>query len=290
MPLVRIPFRIVDVFTDRPLSGNQLCVIPDPVELSVEAMQSIAREIGFSETTFVTLAGGDRYAMRIFTPGAELPFAGHPSLGTAFVLVSEGRVTSPATQVVAVGELPMSVDLAAGTARMRQFPPRFGREVSDRGQLASAVGLSPGDLHAELPAQVVSTGIDVLMVPARDGAAVARARPNPSLLATFLESVGTDGLYLFSANTGSSAKARFFAAGIGIDEDAATGSAAGPCGAYLAERGILPPGRLTITQGVEIGRPSTLLVDVDRLEDGTWEVHVGGGVAKVAEGEFDLPL
>src|SRR6266516_3583382 len=126
--------------------------------------------------------------MRIFSPGAELPFAGHPSLGTAFVLVSEGRVTSPATQVVAVGEVPMSVDLAEGTARMRQFPPAFGAEAGDREALAAAVGLSPVDLHGELPAQVVSTGIDVLVAPARDGAAVARATPNPSLLASLLGS------------------------------------------------------------------------------------------------------
>ena len=125
-----IPFRLVDVFTPTPLSGNQLCVVPDPVEIDDGAMQAVAAEIGFSETTFVTEAGGDRYAMRIFTPGAELPFAGHPTLGTAFVMVSEGRVTSPATQVIAAGEIPVEVDVGASFAWMTQLPVEFGREFA----------------------------------------------------------------------------------------------------------------------------------------------------------------
>src|SRR3954468_9890395 len=109
---MELSFRLVDVFTDRPLAGNQLCVVPDaPSGINASLMQAVAREIGFSETTYVSEAGGDRYAMRIFTPGLELPFAGHPTLGTAFVLVSEGRVTSPATQVVPAGEYAVEVDL-----------------------------------------------------------------------------------------------------------------------------------------------------------------------------------
>src|SRR5712692_1634085 len=173
--LVRIPFRIVDVFTHRPLAGNQLCVIPDPIELSTDAMQAVAGEIGFSETTFVTEAGGDRYAMRIFTPAAELPFAGHPSLGTAFVLASEGRIATPATQVVKGGVFAMSVDVKGGTAGMRQLPPSFGTEVAARDALAAAVGLASEDLHPSLPAQLVSTGAAPLLLPVRDPGAVGRA-------------------------------------------------------------------------------------------------------------------
>src|SRR5712692_4935181 len=138
---MRVPFRLVDVFTDRPLAGNQLCVIPEPVDLPVGVMQALAREIGFSETTFVTEASGDRYAMRIFTPGTELAFAGHPSLGTAFVLVAEGRVTNPVTQSVAAGDFPLTVDLAGRSARMRQLAPVFGTRVADRAAAAAAVGL-----------------------------------------------------------------------------------------------------------------------------------------------------
>ena len=122
MPGVNVPFRLVDVFTPRPLAGNQLCVVPEPGQLDDAEMQAIAKEIGFSETTFVTEAAGDRYAMRIFTPGQELPFAGHPTLGTAFVLVSEGRVSTPATQVIAAGLIPVEVDVASCTAWMTLLP------------------------------------------------------------------------------------------------------------------------------------------------------------------------
>src|SRR5262245_45846758 len=108
-----VPFRLVDVFTPTPLSGNQLCVVPDPVDIVYASCQALSQEIGFSQTTFVSEACGDRYAIRIFTPDAELPFAGHPTLGTAFVMVSEGRVTSPATQVIAAGDIPVEVDVAS---------------------------------------------------------------------------------------------------------------------------------------------------------------------------------
>jgi trans-2,3-dihydro-3-hydroxyanthranilate isomerase len=293
---VRIPFRLVDVFTDRALAGNQLCVVPEPVEASTELMQAIAKEIGFSETTFVTSAGGDRYAMRIFTPELELPFAGHPSLGTAFVTVSEGRVTSPLTQVVTAGEFEISVDVGAGTARMRQGSPTFGEPLDDeaRAALASAVGISTADLVPHLPAQSVSTGVGHLMLPVGDAAAVAGAVPDSRALVPLLLAAGTDAVYVFAVEPdardagGSGAKARLFAPVAGIEEDPATGSAAGPLGAYLVHHGAIPSGRLTISQGMEIGRPSTLVVDVE--PDGEdLAVFVEGGVRVVGEGAFDVP-
>jgi trans-2,3-dihydro-3-hydroxyanthranilate isomerase len=292
---MRIPFRLVDVFTHRPLAGNQLCVVPDPVDLPPDSMQAIAKEIGFSETTFVTAVAHDRYAMRIFTPTVELGFAGHPSLGTAFVLVSEGWVGTPATQSVAAGDVPMEVDVDAGWARMRQFPPTFGDEVSDRDGIAAALGLDVADLHPELPSQVVSTGLAHLVIPAMNSSAVVKASPDPRALAALLEPLGTgelatDGCYLFALQ-GSKAKARMFTSDAGIGEDPATGSAAGPLGAYLAERGLMSPGRIEISQGAEIGRPSTLEVDVARSNGtGSWEIWVGGGVVAVASGHFDLPF
>src|SRR5437762_2534034 len=148
---VQVPFRLVDVFADRPLSGNQLCVVPGPVDgLTEQTMQAVAREIVFSETTFVTEAGGDRYSMRIFTPTTELPFAGHPTLGTAYVLASEGRIDSSAVQVVAGGEFPVTVDLAGGFACMQQLSPQFGPVLTDRSAVAAAVGLDAADLHSDL--------------------------------------------------------------------------------------------------------------------------------------------
>jgi trans-2,3-dihydro-3-hydroxyanthranilate isomerase len=283
---MRIPFRLVDVFTDRPLAGNQLCVVPDPVDVPTDVMQAIALEMGFSETTFVTEAGADRYAMRIFTPASELPFAGHPTLGTAFVLVSEGRVRTPCVQTVPAGEFAVEVAVLTGSARMRQHGPEFGRMV-EREAAARALGLSQPDLHPALEPQVVSTGIGHLMVGVENEGAVGRARPDPAPLEELLHRAGVDGVYVFHPS-GQAARARLFFLAVGIKEDAATGSAAGPLGAYLAERGVIAPGRLTITQGIEIGRPSTLRVDVGTEQDG-WSIHVGGGVAKVGEGWFDLP-
>ncbi|MEP7033914.1 MAG: PhzF family phenazine biosynthesis protein [Actinomycetota bacterium] len=260
---MKIPFRIVDVFTERPLAGNQLCVVPEPRELDDATMQALAIEIGFSESTFVTEAGGDRYAMRIFTPDRELPFAGHPTLGTGFVLVSEGRVTSPATQVVRAGEIPVEVDAEAGFAWMTQLAPEFGAEFDDVDLLARATGLLPEDMHPDLPAQVVSTGLPPLIVPVRD-------------LAT-----------LFAVHDGG-VTARFFGPTESIREDAATGSAAGPLGAYLAERGLAGmPGTVVIAQGEQIGRPSFLHVEVTRQGTG-WRVRVGGGVRVIGSGTFRI--
>ncbi len=288
---MRVPFRLVDVFTDRPLAGNQLCVVAEPLDLPSELMQAVAREIGFSETTFVTEVGDARYAMRIFTPGAELSFAGHPSLGTAFVMVSEGRTASPVVQSTAAGEVPIEVEVTpggtSGRARMRQLPPSFGPELHDAAAVADAVGLSPGDLHPELPPQVVSTGGAQLLVPVADAGAVVRAASDRRGLAALVEGLGTHTAYVFAAK-GDRARARLFAVGLGIDEDPATGSAAGPLGAYLWTRGLLPGGRLEISQGAEIGRPSTLSVEVEPGE-GAPRVFVGGGVVRVGEGVFELP-
>ncbi len=286
---MRIPFRLVDVFTERPLAGNQLCVVPDGGAVPEELMLPLAQEIGYSETTYVLEAGGDRYRMRIFTPGSEIPFAGHPTLGTAFTLVSEGTVTTPVTQSVPAGEIEVEVDLARGFARMKQLPPTFGREVVDRDLLAAANGLRPDQLHPDLPAQVVSTGLSHLIVPARDEAAVAAAERDPRALEALFSKAETEAVYLFASDGDGTAKARMFDVTRGIGEDPATGSAAGPLGAYMAARGVGGmPGTVVIRQGEELGRPSVLHVEVEPDGD-SWRVFVGGGVRIVGDGAFDLP-
>jgi trans-2,3-dihydro-3-hydroxyanthranilate isomerase len=284
---VRLPFRLVDVFTDRPLAGNQLCVVPNPGDIPSEIMQAVALEIGFSETTFVTGVYGDRYEMRIFTPAEELPFAGHPSLGTAFVLAKEGRIRSSVIQKVVAGEMSIEIDLAEGFARMRQLTPVFRDPFEDLEWVAQAAGVERGDLHPALLPQVVSTGLAHLLVPAAREEAVRWARPDPRKLGELLSRLGATGLYLFSLEEGE-VHARCFAAGVGVPEDAATGSAAGPLGAYLVDHGVVPGGRLTVSQGIEMARPSTLQVDVDRNGD-DWSIFVGGNVVVVGEGVFDLP-
>jgi trans-2,3-dihydro-3-hydroxyanthranilate isomerase len=287
VPGVNVPFRLVDVFTSRPLSGNQLCVVPEPIDVDEETMRALAKEIGFSETTFVTEAAGDRYAMRIFTPGQELPFAGHPTLGTAFVLVSEGRVTTPATQVIAAGEIPVEVEVEANTAWMTQLPAEFGPIFPDRDLIASAIGLTTAELDPGRPVQTVSTGLPTTIVPVRDLETIRRARRNEHLVGEAVAASGGRDLYLF-APTAEGVTARMFDSEFGIGEDPATGSAAGPLGAYLAEYGDLrETASISIRQGEHVERPSELHVEVDREGD-AWRVRVGGGVHVVGRGAFEL--
>jgi trans-2,3-dihydro-3-hydroxyanthranilate isomerase len=277
-----------DVFTSRKFSGNQLCVVLDASGLDERAMQTIAAEIGFSETTFVTGADVDRYSMRIFTPDGELPFAGHPTLGTAFVLVSEGRVAARSIQTVAAGDIPVEVELEAGFARMRQLPPTFAPAFDDRELVASAAGLSPSDLHPALPPQVVGTGLGPMLAPVRDIDALHAAERDGRALRLLVERARCEALYLFALTDGG-ATARMFDPGVGIGEDPATGSAAGPLGAYLAQRGAGGmPGKILVRQGEHVGRPSELHVEVQPVAS-SWAVDVGGGVARVGGGWFDLP-
>ncbi len=285
---MEVAFRLLDVFCDRPFAGNQLCVVPElPEGLEEAGMQTLAQEIGFSETTFVTEAGGDRYTMRIFAPDQELPFAGHPTLGTAYLLVAEGRVTSPAIQTTAVGEVPVEIDVEEGFGWMRQRPPVFGAEFPDRALIARAAGLEPGDLDPDLPAQVVSTGLGPLIVPVRDLAALRRAERDARATRQLCERAGGECLYLFAV-TDEGVTARMFDPAVGIGEDPATGSSAGPLGAYLAARGRAGmPGRVTVAQGEQVGRPSFLHVEVARDAD-EYVVRVGGGVRVVGEGSFRL--
>ncbi len=280
-----VPFRIVDVFCQRPFEGNQLCVVPEPGDLDTEAMQALAREIGFSETTFVTEVDGDRYSMRIFTPGQELPFAGHPTIGTAFVLVTDGRISSPATQVVAAGEYPVEVDLTAGRARMRQLPPVFGEVYEDRALAARAAGLEPGDLRDDVSMQLVSTGLAHLIVPVRDLDALRRASRDEGRVGAVCRATQGESMYLF-AETPDGVTARMFDWEHGVGEDPATGSAAGPLGAYLARYGLAGmPGSVRIRQGEQVSRPSLLEVQATPEGD-SWRVVVEGGVAIVGEGVF----
>ena len=284
---MHVPFRLVDVFTPRPLAGNQLCVVPEPIEIDDATMQALAKEIGFSETTFVTEAAGDRYAMRIFTPGQELPFAGHPTLGTAFVLVSEGRVSTPSTQVIAAGEIPVEVDVESNTCWMTQLRAEFEPIFPGRDLIARAIGLTTADLDPDRPVQTVSTGLPTTIVPVRDLETILRATRNEHLVGEAVRASGGQDLYLF-APTAEGVTARMFDPEFGIGEDPATGSAAGPLGAYLAEYDDLGTTRsVSIRQGEQVGRPSELHVEA-RREDGAWRVRVGGGVHVVGRGEFEL--
>ena len=287
---MKIRFRLLDVFTEVPFAGNQLCVVPEtPAALDEGLMLAITREINFSETTFVTAVRDGGYDVRIFTPEKELPFAGHPTLGTAFTLVSEGRVSSPVVQTSAAGDVPVEVDLAAGRARMRQLPPVFGRVVVDRDRVARAAGLERGDLVPHLPVVPVGTGIAHLMVPVRDEATLRRARRDDRECFEVCRAADdAESLYLFAVRGEGDVMARMFDPWMAIGEDPATGSAAGPLGAYLAAHGLAGmPGRAVVAQGEMVGRPSFLHVEAEPA-GASWAIRVGGGVRIMGEGSFTL--
>jgi trans-2,3-dihydro-3-hydroxyanthranilate isomerase len=170
---------------------------------------------------------------------------------------------------------------------MRQLPPRFDPEFDDRALVAAAASLSVDDLHPELPAQVVTTGLGPLLAPVRNVDALHLAERDPRAVREVLRRSGGDVLYLFCA-TDEGVTARMFDGGVGIGEDPATGSSAGPLGAYLASRGVAGmPGRIVISQGEQVGRPSLLHVEVTPVGD-SWAIDVGGGVVRVGQGVFDL--
>ena len=277
------PYTLLDVFTSTPLEGNGLAVVHDADDLDEDTMLAFARETRLSETTFVQATTGAEadYRNRIFTVAGELPFAGHPSLGTAVaVAVRRGLRRARFAQQTGAGTQVVEVELEGRRARasMLQEPAWFGPEPATGKALAPA-GLSETDGDPELPPQVVSTGIAHLLAPVASVDVLARVRIDPSALAALLEPLGATVLYLAWCDPSAGpARARGFFHG---GEDPATGSAAGPLCAYLSAR----RGResLEIGQGVEMGRPSRLeaAVEGDR-------VRVGGDVVVLVEGTLSL--
>jgi trans-2,3-dihydro-3-hydroxyanthranilate isomerase len=284
----RYPYAVLDVFTERPLEGNGLAVVQDADGLDDERMAAFARETRLSETTFVQAGDEDAdYTNRIFTVGGEIPFAGHPSLGTAVAVArARGEQEARYVQRTGVGLQPIDVRLdqdnegGGAYASMLQEPASFGPELDPRHVLA-VVGLVPGDAHRELPPQVVSTGLDTLIAPVASVTCVAGAQPDLELIGALAERHGFSNFYLVCIDRPGRARARMFTRLVEGGEDPGTGSAAGPLCAYLAERG--QGDRVEITQGVEIRRPSRLLAE---MEDG--RPRVGGGVVNVIEGEVFL--
>lgn len=277
-------FVLVDVFTDVPLAGNQLAVLTDARGLDDETMQRIALEIGFSETVFVLPAeSGGHARIRIFTPRYELPFAGHPTLGTAFVL---GAPLQLGTIALETGNGIVPVELERDPSgrivfgRMTQPVPTVDRyERAD--ELVAALGVE----SSQLPVEVYDNGVRHAYVVLPSKEAVAALRPDMSALAE-VDLVGANAC----AGAGTSWKVRMFAPGFGVVEDPATGSAAGPLACHLARHGIVPWGtELEIEQGTEIGRRSTLYARATGSGDAIESVEVGGSAVTVARGEFKVP-
>jgi trans-2,3-dihydro-3-hydroxyanthranilate isomerase len=277
----------LDVFTERPLAGNGLAVVDDADGVTDETMLALAQETRLSETTFVQSTGaeGADYRNRIWDLHEELPFAGHPSLGTA-VAVARWRGLSEASfvQETRAGLQPIDVSRGNGAwrASMLQNEAEFGPEL-ERDAVMAAVGLRAEDAHPELPPQIVSTGLPHAMAPVAEHEALARALPDYPTIYELLEPHGSIVIYLVWCEPDrGAARARSFTRTAQMGEDPATGSAAGPLGAYLFERTGCE--RLVIRQGEEMGRPSVLDVEMD---DG--RARVAGGVIPVIDGEVSLP-
>jgi trans-2,3-dihydro-3-hydroxyanthranilate isomerase len=274
---------IADVFTDRPLAGNQLAVFTDARGVPEEMLQPLARELNFSETVFVYPAQSDGHArIRIFTPMAELPFAGHPVLGTAFVLAGPLQLLEIRLETGA-GVVPVVLEREGARivfGRMSQPIPSvepFAREE----ELLRAVGVE----RSELPVELYDLGIRHVYVALPSEEAVAGLRPDLGALA---ELTGIVGVSCF-AGSGSRWKTRMFAPADGVPEDPATGSAAGPLACHLARHGRIDFGEeIEIAQGAEVGRPSTLYARVEGSPERIEKVEVGGSAVVVARGEFRL--
>jgi len=286
---LNLTFYIVDVFAEEKYAGNQLAIVRGGAGLPDEGLQKMALEMNYSETAFVLseeeTEGG--YDVRIFTPGDEVPFAGHPTLGTAYVIQHE-ILTSPVESVtlkLKAGEIPVTF---GEVLWMRQLPPTFGA-ILDPALFTRTLNLETADLDDRSPVQVVSTGLPALIVPLRDLDALRRCKADWE---RYTEVVGPGkNLYVFCPESHDDGpgdlSARMFANDLGVPEDPATGSAAGCLAAYLLEYSYLGTDAVDVRveQGYEIGRPSLLYLQAER--DGEKIiVNVGGKVQMVARGEL----
>jgi trans-2,3-dihydro-3-hydroxyanthranilate isomerase len=291
-------YSVIDVFTQVPLEGNPLAVFLDGADFSDAEMQRVARELNLSETVFISPSRRDDCVarVRIFTPAAEMPFAGHPTIGSAFALVRAGRI-APAQQRFAldenVGPVAVRLERAADPfLAWLRTPPIVLGPAFDRAACVRALGLESADLLGDYPVEAGSAGPPFLYVPLRDRAAVDRAyldapalqhavAGHPAGRAAFVFTPTTEGVY-----------ARMFALELGVSEDPATGSATGPLGAYLVKHGLLEArdgARFTNEQGVKMGRRS-LLHAIVRMRGSELEtIEVGGSAVPVIEGTLTLP-
>lgn len=287
--LMPLRFVLCDVFASRPFAGNPLAVFLDAGELSDDSMRALAVEFGWSEITFVSGEAGAPH-VRIWTPYGELPFAGHPTIGTAVVLASKGIIEPGwATVELGVGAVAVDVTLSrtGGEATMVQGVPEFGPVFEDRGKLARALGLDEGDLADGVPAQMVTTGLRHFLVPLRSLDALDRAQAAPELEDITTPLTGLPWAYLFTSQTPESTaavRARLLAPGM---EDAATGSAAGPLGGYLVRYGLHRSGDLEIEQGIEMGRPSRIRVSAPVESGEIGPIRVSGEVWLWGHGTVD---
>jgi trans-2,3-dihydro-3-hydroxyanthranilate isomerase len=295
-----------DIFTTRRFGGNQLAVIPDARGLTKEQMQTITREFNYSETTFILPPDDPKHTcrVRIFTPGSELPFAGHPTVGSAHVLAAIGEIplTGDETRIVleeGVGPVPVLIRSRNGKPEFCQFSvaklPEIGPPMPSRAAVAAVLSLEEDDLldGAWLP-QVVSCGLPFAFVPVRNRAVVARSRIRMDAWEKHLAGTPGENVMIFAMDPeepGHDIRARMYGPGpaVNVPEDPATGSACAALGGYLAARA--PQGgtlRWVVEQGYEMGRPSQIEIEADRSGNAITAVRVGGASVMVCAGEISV--
>jgi trans-2,3-dihydro-3-hydroxyanthranilate isomerase len=304
----RFRYLTCDVFTSVPFGGNQLAVFPDARGIPEHRLLDVTREFNYSETTFVYPPADPRQAgharrVRIFTPGGEVPFAGHPTVGTAHVLAETGEIalTGETTRLVLeeqVGPVPVTIRAAGGRPVFAQLSvarmPEVLHAPPSRDDLARVLGLEVDDLlGGDWSPQVMSCGLPFLFVPLHDRAAVARARIRMDAWEATLGSAPVGEIMIFAAGgerPGTDYRARMFAPGLSVPEDPATGSACAALGGYLAARDARHDGTLrwVVEQGFEMGRPSMLDVEADVARGAVTAVRVGGDTVLVSEGTMAI--
>ena len=293
-------YDVVDVFTDRPFAGNQLAVVHGAQDLTTEQCLAVAQEFNYSETTFPAPGAEDEYTTRIFTPGGEIPFAGHPTLGTAWVLRDRGLLAADSvTQHCGAGDIGVRFH-SDGAVELSAVPRDLAGPLDDDlvAAILEDVGLSISDVAG--PVWVAGTGLGFVHVPVTEEA-VKRARPSLRPLAEYVDRLAAagetrdpvDGINLHHVSGEApdlQVHSRVFVPGLDVAEDPATGSAAAGLGMALVATERLPEGgRYTITQGVEMGRPSRLFGWVEAASGAATRCHVAGRVQKVASGEIVVP-
>jgi trans-2,3-dihydro-3-hydroxyanthranilate isomerase len=300
----KLRYRIVDVFTNRLFGGNPLAVFIDGRGVSDPEMQALAREMNLSETTFVLPPDdpANDFRVRIFTPGRELPMAGHPTVGTAFVLAREKMLRTDGDTLTIrleekVGLIPVRLEMKGGAPDMiwmTQPRPIFGPVVSNAVAVAEMLGIEPAGIRGDLPIEVVSCGTPFLFVPVRDLATMRRLSFKKELGSDVLNSLGVYGIFVFAMeaeHAGSTVHSRMFAPELGIPEDPATGGASGPLGCYLVRHGVVsaqPRVSIVSEQGIEMGRPSFIHIEITQEAGEITEVKVGGQTVFVGSGEIEL--
>lgn len=307
MKTTLLPYRLVDVFTDRAFGGNPLAVFPNGAGIPDATMQAIAKEFNLSETTFVLPPDdpANDFRVRIFTPAAELPMAGHPTIGTTFILAREGLVRpgiGPTTLVLeeGVGPVPVVITWEEGSPKfieMAQLRPTFGPVFDDLGAVAEMLSLEPEAIRAsQLPVQIVSCGAPYLLVPLNGLAAMRRIRFRFDVWEKLLRNFDAPDVYVFTTEVecaGSMVHSRMFAPAHGISEDPATGSAAGPLGCYLVRYRVIDSAgelRCLNEQGIEMGRPSFLHLRIAHEKGEITQVRVGGSAYYMGAGALELEL